>query len=669
MTTEPALPRSPDLLFPALRAITAAAALTAAGCDAGAASHGPPAAATQPAWDDGAPLREHAEDVVDYTLHARLDPVAHTVHGEGRIHWLNTSDRAVREIWLHLYLNAFKNERSAFFRERVGGRGSAPPDDWGWIDVRRLAIAGDPASDLLPGMERTRPGDDDETDARVPLPRAVGPGESLDLDVAFDDKLPPVIERTGYRGRFHMVGQWFPKVARLERDGTWAHFPFHHLSEFYADFGTYDVTLDVPASFVLGATGPVVEEHAEGGRHIERHVQGDVHDFAWTAWDAWQTLRESIDGVDVRLLYPPGFAAVARRDMAAVRYALPEDSARFGRYPYAVLTVVHPPDDASEAGGMEYPTLITSGGSWMTPPGVLLPEIYAVHELGHQWFYGLVATDEAKWPFLDEGVNQFAEAATMERWRGPGSAVDLLGLRVSDATVQAVEGATAVHDEPVAQPAAAFSSGGNYGRLVYARTASVLETLARVYGRDALDAALGRYTRRYRFEHPSPEAFIAAFGEVLGPSIASTLRTALFDRGWVDYAVDGAWSRRVESLAGVFDRDGGRETLSAEPQDGWQGSVLVRRRGTLTFPVDVELAFADGSTRREHWDGAGDSTRIAWSGPSALSAALVDPDDRVVIDANLENNRAAVAGAERRPFRVLERATYWAEIALQTVSP
>jgi hypothetical protein len=634
--------------------------LVLAGCDRR------PAPAPPPSLDEG-PLRATADDVVDYTLRARLDPEAHTVHGEGHIHWRNASRQPVHELWLHLYLNAFKNERSAFLRERVGGRGSAAPEDWGAIDVRRLSLAD--GTDLLPALERSRPGDEDETDARVPLPRPVDPDEALDLDVAFDDKLPPVIERTGYSGRFHMVAQWFPKLARLEPDGTWAHFPFHHLSEFYADFGTYDVTLDVPTDYVLGATGPVTDTRVEGGRRVERHVQADVHDFVWTAWNAWRSSRETIDGVDVRVLYPPGFEAVASRDMAAVRYALPEGSARFGRYPYSVLTVVHPPDAAGEAGGMEYPTLITSGGSWATPPGVYLPEITVVHELGHQWFYGLVATNEAAWPFLDEGVNQFAEAAAMERWKGPGSAIDFAGLRVSDFAVQAVEGVRAVQDEPVAQPAAAFSTGGNYGALVYSRTASVIETLARVYGRDAVDRALARYTRRFRFEHPGPDDFIGVFGEVLGADVASTLRSALFDRGWVDYAVDRVRSERAQSPAGTFDRDGKRETVTREDQGGWDGSVLVRRRGTLVFPVDVELELEDGTTRREHWDGEGESTRIAWHGPAALVAAVVDPDDRVLVDSNPENNRGAAPDARRRAPRVLERVGYWAELALQTVAP
>jgi len=616
-------------------------------------------------------LRQHADDVVDYTFRATLDAGAHTVHGQGRIHWRNVSRRPQDELWIHLYLNAFKNERSAYLRERVGGRGSIEPSDWGWIDLNRLSIveSDGSATDLLSTLELRRPGDDDETDARVPLHRVVAPGEAIDLDVEFDDKLPPIIERTGYRGSFHMVGQWFPKIARLEADGTWAHFAFHHLSEFYADFGAYDVTLDVPSNFIVGATGPVVESRIDGVRRVERHVQGDIHDFAWAAWDRCRTRSERIDGVDVRILFPPGFDGVAERDLTAIRFALPYDSQHYGRYPYSVLTVVHPQEDASEAGGMEYPTLITTEGPWWTPSPIHVPEIVTVHELGHQWFYGLVATNEAAWPFLDEGVNQYVETDVMQQWRGDGSALDWMGLRISDAALQAIEGEPAVHDEPVAQPAAAFSTGDNYARLVYARTAAVLATMARTYGPDAIAKALGVYARRYRFEHPGPMDLLGVFAEVLGERPAATLRAALFDEGWVDYVVAIVSSRRAQEVAGVFDRDGKRETRTRRNADSWEGSVLLRRRGTIGFPVDIELRDASGSTRREHWNGEGESLRIPWQEPVPLASAVVDPDDRVLVDANLENNRASSPCSSRFALLTLERITYWMQLAVQAVSP
>jgi hypothetical protein len=637
-----------------------------------------------PSFDDDAALPAHADDVVDYTMYAALDPEAHTVHGEGTITWRNTSGKSVREVWLHLYLNAFKNERSAFFRERVGGRGSAAPEDWGWIDVRRLALrtGGGPAVDLWPSAElrRTASGStgrpdpelsDDETDARVPLPREVAAGDAIQLDVVFDEKLPIVVERTGYRGHYHMVGQWFPKVARLEHDGTWAHFPFHHLTEFYADYGTYDVTLDVPEAYTIGATGPVVEQRVANGRRIERHVQGDVHDFAWTAWDAWQVARETIDGVRVTLLYPRGFKRIAARELATLRFGLPYYSAHYGRYPYETLTVVHPQQDVSESGGMEYPTLITTGGAWLTPPGLLAPEIVTIHEMGHQWFYGLVGTNELAWPFLDEGLNQFAEQDAMAKWRGDASGLDLAGLVVSDATVDAVGGNMAVHNEPVAQPANAFTTGADYGGLVYARTASIVETLRRVYGQEAVGRALGRYARRFRFQHPGPEQLLAVFDEVLGAEVASTLRTALFEKGWVDYVVEGVWAQESKPPAGLFDVNGAREkvALDAPSTGGWDNAVLVRRRGTLSFPVEIELVMADGTRRRERWSGEGDSTRLSWHDAVAVRSAIVDPDDRVLVDYDLANNRASAMGHGGGGARTLERATYWMQLALQAVSP
>ncbi len=644
----------------------------------------PPAAIVTPVagpkYDDDASLPAHAEDVVDYTLRARLDPVAHSIHGEGTITWRNTSTMPVREMWLHLYLNAFKNEHSSFLCERVGGRGSMPPEDWGWIDVHRFVVR---ARDTVPvdewphaqvGHPRSdvqRCDDQDETEARVPLPREIAPGETLQVDVAFDDKLPVVVERTGYRGSFHMVGQWFPKVARLETDGRWAHFPFHHLAEFYADYGTYDVTLDVPAGYVLGATGPVLERSFGSGRMIERHVQADVHDFAWTAWDRFMAAHETIDGVDVTLLYPRGFLRVAARDLAAIRFALPYFSARYGRYPYGVLTVVHPQQDVMEAGGMEYPTLITAGGPWLTPPGMLAPEIVTVHELGHQWFYGLVGTNELAWPFLDEGINQAAEVDAMGKWRGAASALDFLGLTVSDAALQAAQGNARVHDEPVAQPASTFTTGGNYGSLVYGRTATLIETVRRVYGDEAVGRALGRYARLYRFQHPGPEQLLAVFEEVLGARAADMMRTALFEKGWVDFAVEQVHARESTRFAGIFDTGGKREKVAAgaSPNGGWDNSVMVRRRGTLMLPVELSMTMSDGSVRRERWDGEDEAKLISWHDVVALQGVVVDPDERVLVDQNRQNNAASAEGEGGGAWRTLERATYFVQLALQAVGP
>ncbi len=625
-------------------------------------------------YDDDASMAPHAEDVVDYTMTAELDPKAHTVHGEATIVWRNTSETAVREVWVHLYLNAFKNEESTFMREpALGSRGGGGVSDWGAIDVRKFALDG---VDLWPSADKTggRPGDQDETDVRIPLPRDVPPGGSITFETTWDDKLPAVVERTGYHGSFHMIGQWFPKIARLEPDGRWAHFPFHHLAEFYADFGTYDVTIKAPKTFTMGATGPVTESRDENDLHIERHVQKDVHDFAWTAFDQYQERTEKIAGVNVRTLYPRGYGYAAERDIETIRFALPHYNKRYGKYPYDVLTIVHPPDGAEEAGGMEYPTLFTTEGPWYGPPGFEEIELVTIHEFGHQWFYGLLASDEVTWPFLDEGMNSYAEQEGLRTWLGQGSVIDFMGLKIGDAELDGMWPGSRVHDVPVAQPAFAFPSGSHYGGLVYARTASIFETVDRVWGRELGARAIGRYARRARFRHPTPEDLLASYEEVIGPDARRMIEDALFHKGWVDFRVEGIHTPRVAPALGIFDRDGKRETVkeseTPNPNAEYDGWVLVARQGTLVMPVDVELTLQDGTTSRLQWDGKGDFARLPFHGKSPIAFAVVDPDHKVLIDQDRMNDFMRTAHA-RSPetARVTERLTYAAQLFFSEVLP
>ncbi len=611
------------------------------------------------------PLAGHPDSVADYTLRASLDPVAHTIHGEGAVRFTNRSEKPVSELWVHLYLNAFKNERSVFLREPIGAfRGSSRPASWGTIDVRRFAFEG---KDLWPQAERTRPGDDDETDVRVPLPRAIAPGEQVELAMEWDDHLPSIVERTGFSGSFHFAGQWFPKLAKLEKDGTFTHFPFHHLAEFYADYGTYDVTVDVPEAFRIGATGPMKESKVQGGRRIERHVQTDVHDFAFTAWDRFDVRDERIDGVAVHALYPRGYEAVLERELETLRFALPHFRERYGPYPYDVLTMVHPPDDgAREAGGMEYPTLITTGGPWYTPRAVGTIEQITIHEFGHQYFYGLLATNELAWPFLDEGLNSYAESESLAAWKGDASGGALLGLAVSDVAVQAVVSHDAQHDEAVAKPASEFLTGRDYGRLVYARTATILETLARTYGKASMDRAMGRYARAFRFQHPEPRDFLGCIEAEMGKGAAENARRALFEKGWVDYSIGGLSRGPRTTAAGVFDQGGKRETRPPGAGSGYDGTLSLMRRGTLELPVDVRITYEDGQTETLHFAGNAESARLDFTPARRPRSIEVDPEHRVLLDGDRSNNVFGEPGSFRK---TMDHTSFWVETLLGGVLP
>jgi hypothetical protein len=671
---------------------------------------------------------DSAERIVRYELTARLDPAAHEIEGHGVITLRNASKTALADLRLHLYLNGFKNDRSLFRRARVGGfrgdRSRAP----GYIDVQKLVVDGE---DLWPKREwvdhrQESPQDphtvatapvvegapDDQTDVRIPLSKPVPAGGSVTLQVDFHDRLPEVSERTGYEGSFHFAGQWFPKLARLEADGTWASFPFHHLAEFYADYGSYDVTIDVPASFTIGASGPTVSSRLEGGRRVERHALEDVHDFAWTAWDGFVAREAKLEGIDVKVLAPRGYDAAVERELLAVQHALRDKGARFGAYPYPVLTVVHPPDGADEAGGMEYPTLITTGGPWWPNHGSHEVEAVTVHELGHQWFYGLVGTHEVEWPAGDEGFNSFADELAMGSLFGDGSGFSLGPWKLSTDAFSR-RGVAAAFDEPLFQPAYAFATGRSYGGRVYGATATALHTLRRVYGPERFDTAMGVWTRKFRFQHPRPEDFFAVLGEQVGPECELAARVMTLTPFSYDVYVDSISSAADKGPTGWFDGAAGRVKKEPAETGRYANVAWLGRRGSLDVPVDVELRYADGSRARRtirfgepafvhtqpaaapaagpdvaalvlglpvasdapprvasaHAPAHGTWYRIDADGPSALVAVIVDPDFKLLVDRDrLDNFASSSAGRGGAPV-ARERSVAWLEVLLRGVGP
>ena len=620
--------------------ITPEPAFASVGADGAAAAAVPP------------PLDYSA--VASYDLSARLDAATHAVDAQGTIRWVNSSSRAATELWLHLYLNAFSHDRTLFLRSS-GGRQQGRLKQFGDISVKRLVARELGSVDLWPGAATHSPGDpDDTTDIRVPLPRPVQPGEHLTLDCAFEAHLPQLFERTGFVDSFHFVAQWFPKLARREPDGTWAHFAFHPQAEFYADFGDYDVTLDVPADMIVGATGQRVQDHVDGGRKVVRYVARGVHDFAWTAWDGFIERRERIANVDVRVLYPRGNDANTEHSLAALRYALPELNRRYGRYPYPTLTVVHPPCAARAAGGMEYPTLITTGAPWFAPLVSRAIETVTVHELGHQWFYGLVATNERAAPVLDEGLDTWAESVTMRRRYGASSALSLPGLDVSAEALRRALCAEHEQDDVVVQPAPDFDDFASIGALVYAKTATTLATLANVYGEDRVEQALGHFARQGRFRHPSWKDFVHSFERYVGSEATRQLRLALEDRGFVNYVAEAPRCRPFQP-----DEEPGQRI--------WRCTARVKRQGTLELPVDIAVISEDGTRASATWNGRGASHIIHHQGPQRVTGVVVDPAGRIPLDTDLLDNAASSEKASSR--RVLEQATFAVQAVLGWVGP
>ena len=406
-------------------------------------------------------LRERSERVSTYKMTARLQPADRAIHGTQEITWRNTTGAPTSEVQLHLYINAFRDLRSTFMKESDAEfRELWRPHEFGSIQLNRVILRRDtgPAVDLTLSLCFIQPDDGnvhDATVAQVPLPAPVAPGESIVLETQFTTVLPKAYRRTGYipdAGFFCM--HWYPKLGVLEeRDGeaVWNCHQFHANSEFFADFSVYDVELDVPGDYEVGATGQLrgtAESSAGSGRKTLSFYQEDVHDFAWVADPDFVRYQETFEPVsaatdevavavaerlgvpveefdlpstEIILLLRPehDVESQRRRHFEAVKCALWFFGLRFGQYPYPSVTAVDPGRDVLGrrlGGGMEYPMLITCGTTLFPDPRRPRPEGVTVHEFGHQYWYGLSANNEFEESWLDEGINSYSEGRAQWLW-------------------------------------------------------------------------------------------------------------------------------------------------------------------------------------------------------------------------------------------------------------
>ena len=621
-----------------------------------------------------------SDRVVQYDIDATLDPVKHTVAGRERLTWRNRSQVAVKSVYLHLYMNAFESAGSTFFterRERDGTfrSGTDIKDAWGHIALRRVAqgAAAVPWTFVHPDNGPAA----DHTVVRFDLPQAVAPGAATTLDIDFLTQLPRVVARTGYYGTFHLVAQWFPKIGVLELPGErgattprWNVHEFHMNSEFYADFGSFDVRLTVPRDYIVGATGePQGAPVDKGGLRTWRFVQGDVHDFAWTA--DRQTAKPLVDTwsgpgsprVTVTVLYPPEFAASAAPALKAAKESLTYFSNTLGPYPYKTLTIVIPPYNAEEAGGMEYPTFFTAEAYRNVEPRTANQfdlAFVTIHEFGHGYFYGLLASNEFEEPMLDEGLNEYWDNRMM---RDQGQLAFIatpllrrLGFAPGYPTFDAERTGTPRNDPADPPGENAWHRLQDIGP-VYTRTATLMRDLEARIGRVPMERAFKEYYRRWKFRHPSIADLRETLAEVTGRRavIEDAFNRQVYAVTPVDDRIGDLSSAEQLPLPGLRDRqvdvdnriDAARTQWKKNhphPPDGtgpypYRTEVTVRRFGA-PVPQALLVKFADGSSETVQWDGAERWHRFAWTKPARAVSAELDPQRLHYLDVNkLDDSR------------------------------
>lgn len=724
----------------------------------------------------------------DYRIEARYDESARMLHGVETIGWRNESSDDVPDLWFHLYWNAFANDQTSHLRSVGTASREIRDDEWGWTRITKLELGG---VDLTPGIEYVSPDDkrpEDRTVCRVKLPTVVKSGEAVVVKLEWTARVPRVRRRTGYKDDFLFMAQWFPKLGVYESRNGWNCHQFHRNTEFFGEYGTYDVLLDLPARYEGGiaASGVQAEPSQAGnGRVKVRFVAPSekdrakpdrtgrdplVHDFAWVAdptslkyeatfhYDEWAgRYRDEVDrvalalgrpasemrlrDVHVTVLLQPEHFDQGERHFEATCTALFFYGLWFGEYPYEHITCVDPAWGARAAGGMEYPTLFTAGTRLHTRPGMLEPEGVTVHECGHQFWYGLVGNNEFEAAWLDEGFNTFSQNEAL--WLHYGARIqttDFAGLPFDGVPLAALPGGGVLGNalsgrrwplpwgitleplrgsglldwwrdqplcsyarsrvdpretdrsgylsdpdtDPVDRPAWEYCDRNSYRTNSYRRTATALRSLQGLVGEDNFVRGMRRYSETWRYRHPYPHDFFAAFQEGAKVDVSWYFEQAFRSTATLDWSVEvaqrrmsaprgfrvdssGAWQPMVGAGEPAQDDDPEDDVTQSRGEERggeeqWGVEVLVRRKGDLILPLSLELTWEGGETEVLTW-GRDEQARATWwrpletrpPGSKKLVSAVIDPERRYSFDRNFSDNQWHEALDRATPIRWSER--------------
>ncbi len=624
--------------------------------------------------------------VVWYNMDVSLNTETKIIDGVLELTWRNISKDTIEELQFHTYLNAFKNTKSTFMKESGGSHRGMKlgnnEDDWGWIDINKMQLK--EGADLSKNMQYIHPDDnnkDDQTVLQVLLNEPVMPGDTIVLDINFTSKLPAIFARTGFSDNYFFAGQWFPKIGvyepkgwRKAEEGGWNCHQFHLHSEFYANFGVYQVDITLPQGYTLGATGLLMDSKINpDGTETLRWRAEDVIDFSWTASQRFIDIKDTWEDVDIRLLIQPEHKGMRERYISSVKAALAYMDQNVGEYPYSNITVIDPPViGGMGSGGMEYPTLITGGGIWGLPKGLRQVEMVSIHEFIHQYFMGMVASNEFEEPWLDEGFTTYYQTRVMDHTYGDKSSLlDFAGLRIADSESTRGGYVNMVNPKiaPNTRAAWEFEHGG-YSSITYNKAATWLMTLEGIIGKETMDKIMQTYFERWKFRHPTGKDFIAVVNEVVnkdhgnkfGKNMNWFFDQVLDGTEICDYKLAKISNDKVTTALGVFEKQDSKKTISVSENTGkYNSTVVIHRLGEVKLPVEVLIHFENGEEVLEKWDGQDRSYEFSYTGKSKIAWAEIDPEHKLAMDINTINNSYKIEPEKKAFWKYFEKFLFFAQ--------
>jgi hypothetical protein len=498
---------------------------------------------------------------VNYIMDVSLNDKEHTLEGFAKMEYYNNSPDTLFFIWFHVWPNAYKNDKTTFSEQLLlNGRTDfyfSKKQDKGYINRLNFKVNGSTA------RQEDHPNYIDVI--KVVLPQPLLPGAHITITTPFNVKLPKNFSRGGHIGQSYQATQWYPKPAVYDSKG-WHPMPYLDQGEFYSEFGNYDVRITVPDNYVVAATGDLqnekekqwlksrrtfeppaapVKKKKPGVKAVKEEVirsspntktlvyhQDSVHDFAWFSDKYLRVLQDTLQLasgriIDVYSFYP---AASHNNWAASIQYikdAIISRSTWLSEYPYNVVSAVEMPIGFD--GGMEYPTITSL--SPMRSARQVAGTIE--HEVGHNWLYGILASNERVHPWMDEGMNTYYDNRFAKTWKATEadakkkSAIQKkLPDNLEKILLETVEGLK--KGQSIETPSDLYTEV-NYGLVTYYKTGEWMKQLAAMLGETVFDSCMREYYRQWQFRHPYPEDFKSTIEKISGrntDSIFSLMNTS-----------------------------------------------------------------------------------------------------------------------------------------------
>ena len=602
-----------------------------------------------------------SERTASYDIAVKLDVEHHQLQATQTIYWENPSDDTIRSIPFHLYLNAFKNTESTFYRESLGS--GRFPDleqtteaNWGWINIDKIKIEN--GEDLSSQLRYIHPDDDnaeDQTVVELVLSEPILPRAKTTLKLDWTAKIPKIVMRTGYSKDFYLQAQWFPKIGvyepagmRFAKTGAWNCHQYHPTTEYYADFGNYNVSINAPAEFMVGASGTRTKVVDESDNTKTHHFHGeDIIDFTWTASPNFEVVKDEYLGVELELLINAEYHCCTHRYLESAKHAMKYLGDRLMPYPFPKLTIVVPPFHGVNVGAMEYPTLVTAPGMYGFPDWLRTPEYFVIHEFVHQYFMMMVATNEFEEAWMDEGFTSYWKSRILDDAYGvKNSVIDLRSVRmgameffrsryVGMDNIHLAESTRAGWEYPDGSPRALF----------YSKPATWLKTLEGIVSIETMDEIMKTYFHRWKFKHPCRYDFIEVVNEVVaekhgdefGENMDWFFDFVLYGTGACDYAV-GSIRHNETATAAVGIWEDSLNIKKQNPLKKYRAKVVLERLEEIQVPIDILVHFVDGSEVWERWDGKSRTHGLTYDTDVQIEYVTIDPLQKIYMDVNILNN-------------------------------